>query len=241
MGFTLRTRIDWLVYLSGLQFIFAPTFVKPILTLWYVGAILVYYAIFLVLWRVASNNTVLVLLGTTLFAPALLTHHTTGLLDQRFFKYYFVFLSGMILARLGDSFPLLSGKWLAVKGGVVVVGVWMVSIVIQLDVPPTSIAYIVVCSFFIISSAVFLFSLVATAGVVTPWRWVAVAAHASYFVYLFHRPLWASLEGIIPIPVWEYQLLFRILPASAIVVITCYYLQSAYDSLIRGLGGKFNR
>ena len=241
IGFSLRNTADWLVYISGLQFIFAPTFVKPILTLWYVGAILLYYAIFLVLWRVSSNSRVLFFLGAALFALALLVHHSTGVLDQRFFKYYFVFLSGIMLARWGDSVPVLSGRWLPVKGGMVVVGVWMYSLVLQLDVHPTSIAHIVVSFFFIVTSIVFLFSVVTKAGVVTPWRWVGGIAHASYFVYLFHRPIWAILEGLISAPVLEYQILFRVLPASAIVLITSHYVQSVYDSLIGGIGGKFNR
>jgi peptidoglycan/LPS O-acetylase OafA/YrhL len=241
MGFTLRNWVDWLVYLSGLQFIFAPTFVKPILTLWYVSAIILYYAIFLVLWKVSWNNRVLVLVSVIPFALALLVHHSAGLFDQRFFKYYFVFLTGMMLARLGDSVPLLSERWLGFKVVLVFAGIWMDSVVLQWEVQPTSIAYIVATFLFIISSTVFLFSLVAKTGIVAPWRWVRGTAYASYFVYLFHRPFWAILAGIIPIPVLEYQLLFRLFPASAIVVFTCYYLQSAYDSLIRGVGGKFNR
>lgn len=241
MGFTLRNTVDWLVYLSGLQFIFAPAFVKPILTLWYVSAILLYYAVFLVLWRVSSNNRVLVLVSVILFALARLAHHSVGLFDQRFFKYYFVFLIGMMLARRGESVFILSGRWVGLKGILAFVGIWLVSVVLQLEVQPTSIAYLVVTFMFIVSSVVFLFSLVANAGVDAPWRWVRGAAYASYFVYLFHRPLWAILEGIIQIPALDYQILFRVLPASAIVVITCYYLQSGYEFLIRGVGGKFNR
>jgi len=241
LGFTLRNTVDWLVYLAGLQFIFAPAFVKPMLTLWYVGAILLYYAVFLVLWRASSNNWGLVFAGVILFALALLTYQFTGLFDPRFFKYYFVFFTGLMLARWGDSLPLLSGSWLGVKGGLVFVGIWMVSVVLQLEVKSTSILYIGAADLFIVSSTVFFFSLVAYAGVAAPWRWVRGTAYASYFVYLFHRPLWAILAGIVPTSEMEDQLLFRLLPASAVVVIACYYLQSAYDFLVRGVGGKSNR
>jgi peptidoglycan/LPS O-acetylase OafA/YrhL len=146
-----------------------------------------------------------------------------------------------MLARWGDSLPLLSGSWLGVKGVLVFVGIWMVSVVLQLEVKSTSILYIGAADLFIVSSTVFLFSLVAYAGVAAPWRWVRGTAYASYFIYLFHRPLWAILAGIMPASEMEDQLLFRLLPASAVVVIACYYLQSAYDALIREVGRKYNR
>jgi len=77
LGITLRERFDLIAYAAGLQFIFAGM-VKPILTLWYVGAILLFYVLFGLLWKFVSKTVALVFTATVLFILALAS---TGLSD----------------------------------------------------------------------------------------------------------------------------------------------------------------
>ena len=53
LGITLK-KFDLFVYLTGTHFIFAPNYAKTVLTLWYVGAIILFY---LNLWFVAGKFT----------------------------------------------------------------------------------------------------------------------------------------------------------------------------------------
>ena len=59
LGITLRERFDLFVYAVGLQFVFAGM-VKPILTLWYVSAILLFYVLFGLLWKFVPKTVSLV-------------------------------------------------------------------------------------------------------------------------------------------------------------------------------------
>ncbi|MFN8402485.1 MAG: hypothetical protein U0V48_02885 [Anaerolineales bacterium] len=83
--------------------------------------------------------------------------------------------------------------------------------------------------------AILLFAVIAKLSIVSPWRWVTGVSYASYFIYLFHRPFWQILENIFPVE-QQYRILFRLLPASVVVVLVCYFLQRLYDSLLASFG-----
>lgn len=234
LGITLKERYDLLVYATGVQFIFAGA-VKPIVTLWYVGAILVYYVIFALLWKVTPNMTGFISVAAILFILALLLYYATGLLDVRFFKYYFVFLTGMLFARLDESSGILSSRYLLAKGALAILGVSAFSLALTAN--PVSPSYIFASYIFIVSGTLLLFALIASLHIASPWRWVTAISHASYFAYLFHRPFWKLIEDQIPLQGLQNQILFRMLPASLVVLVACYFLQQSYDYLV----GLFKR
>lgn len=237
LGFGFKSKFDVAVWLAGLQFIFSPSLVKPLLTLWYVGAILLFYGVFLVLWKVAPKVRSLLIVSVVVFILALILHRTTELLDVRFFKYFFVFLTGLLLAKPNVSGGVLSGQWMMGKTVLAILGIWLFSLVLRAEADPASLFYIAVSYMFIASNVILLFTVVAKLEIISPWGWVTRISYASYFVYLFHRPFWKILEGIFPVEGLQNQILFRMLPSSLTVLVVCYFLQQCYDFLL----GKFKR
>ncbi|WKZ49082.1 MAG: acyltransferase [Anaerolineales bacterium] len=240
LGITLNERFDLFVYIVGLQFVFANV-VKPILTLWYVGAIILFYFIFALLWRAAPKSAAFVPLALFLFLFAFLLNKTTNLLDVRFFEYYLVFLTGMLLARQNHPSLLLSSQWIPAKAALAVFGVWFFSFAVSESANPISIAFVSAAYIFIVSAALLLFALISRLRITSLWTWVNHVSYASYFVYLFHRPFWRLIEGFVPIENLQNQIFFRLVPASALVVVTCYFLQRFYDSALAHLKRQISR
>jgi hypothetical protein len=95
------SRADLLSHLLGVQMITSPRLTTPILTLWFVGLILVYYALFAILHKTIRDDRWLVLVIVLIFATAGLARFQTGFIARRFFYYYLVFAAGFMLARPG--------------------------------------------------------------------------------------------------------------------------------------------
>jgi peptidoglycan/LPS O-acetylase OafA/YrhL len=243
LGYGFKAKFDVAVWLVGAQFIFSPSFVKPLLTLWYVGAILSFYGIFLLLWKVAPKTSSLVVVSIALFILAVVLHRVTELLDVRFFKYYFVFLTGMLLAKPNVLANALSSQGMLGKGILTIFGIWFFSLAIRAEADPVSLLYIAASYVFIVSNVILLFTVIAKFSIVSPWRWITAISYASYFVYLFHRPFWKILEDIFPVQGLQNQILFRMIPASLAVLVVCYLLQRLYDfllSVFRRQSGRLN-
>lgn len=240
LGITLQERFDLFVYAAGLQFIFA-NMVKPILTLWYVGAILLFYFIFALLWKAAPRLGVFISVALMLFLFAFPLHAATNLLDVRFFEYYLVFLTGMVLARLGSSVQFLSSQWILAKTALAVAGTWFFSFAVNRSADSVSILFTFASYVFILSTTMLLFALISNLHLTYIWNWVDYVSYASYFVYLFHRPFWGLIEGVVRFESLQAQILFRLLPASALVIATCYFLQRGYDSLLSFVNLQISR
>lgn len=241
MGITLKTRTDWLVYLGALQFIFAPEYVKPMITLWYVGAILLFYLIFPLLRRMTSGIGGVAFLACVVFLLVYMANSLTGLFDVRFFKYFFVFFAGMVMAAAGDAARVLSAGGMIWKGALLVMGVLFFALAAGDESHQASAPYILASIAFILSAFIFVYSMVATLDLLEPSRWVAAISYASYFVYLFHRPFWEVINSFFPVPDLEALVLVRLLPASAVLIPVCYHLQRAYDRSLQWVRRKLVR
>ena len=229
LGITLK-RNDLIIYLSGTHFVFAPNYAKPVITIWYIGAIILFYLVFGILLSNLRTTKPLVIVSALVFAAAYALHQWTGLLDERFFKYFIVFLTGILFARPLYFSHWLSGEQILIKLVVAVLATIVFSLVLAFS--SVSPYYILGVVFFIISWTVLLFALatkVKAQGVV---KLAGLVSYASYFAYLIHRPLWEWLVGVFSIDVWQNQVLFKLFPASIIVFILSYYLQYGYDRLL---------
>ncbi|MFX0079035.1 MAG: acyltransferase family protein [Candidatus Hermodarchaeota archaeon] len=91
-----------LYHFLGLQIIVAPYFGPPMLTLWFIGIIVIYYLIYLVInlresikWIIPAS---IVILFFFIFLNGIF-----GLVEIRFFLYYLLFIFGMITALIYTS------------------------------------------------------------------------------------------------------------------------------------------
>lgn len=219
-----------LIYLTGTHFIFAPNHAKPVVTIWYIGAIILFYLIFGILLTYLRTTKPLVIASALVFAAAYALHQWTGLLDQRFFKYFIVFLAGIIFAR-----PNLPSKWLSEKQVLPKLALAILATIIFSlirDLASTSPLYIFGVVVFILTWVVLLFALAAKIKVPFLIKFAGVVSYASYFVYLLHRPLWAWLAGIFSVETGQDLIFFRLFPASIFVFILSYYLQYGYDRVL---------
>ena len=91
-----------IAHFFGMQMIVAPLFSPPILTMWFVGIIVVYYLIFLVLSSLGSIKRIIPVSLLILFFFAFLNVFF-GLIEYRFFTYYLIFILGITAAQFYDS------------------------------------------------------------------------------------------------------------------------------------------
>lgn len=234
LGISFKKR-DLLVYLTGTHFIFAPNYAKPVITLWYIGAILLFYFIFGILLAKLRSTKPLVIVSALVFAAAYALHQWTGLLDERFFKYFIVCLAGILFARPHFFSNWLSGEKIWIKLGLAALATFLFSL--TLDFGSTSPLYILAVVFFILAWIILTFWLATKIKAPFLLKLAGVISYASYFAYLIHRPMWAWLAGIFSIESGLNLILFRLFPASLAVFILSYYLQFGYDRLL----GLFRR
>ncbi|MFX1577158.1 MAG: acyltransferase family protein [Promethearchaeota archaeon] len=93
----------YLIYhFLGLQIIVAPYFGPPMLTLWFIGIIVIYYLIYIVLNLFESIKWIIpASIGILFFF--LFLNGVFGLVEHRFFLYYLIFIFGIISALFYTS------------------------------------------------------------------------------------------------------------------------------------------
>lgn len=86
----------------GLQIIVAPYFGAPMLTLWFIGIIMIYYLIFVIINSLRSIKLIIpASIAILLFFVFL--NRIFGLVEERFFIYYLLFILGIIAAHIYTS------------------------------------------------------------------------------------------------------------------------------------------
>lgn len=229
IGYTLK-RNDFVVYLFNLQAVFSPVFVKPLLTLWYISMLVVFYIIFCALLFTIKSNIKLLVACLIIFVLAYLANLSIGLFDPRFFQYYFVFLFGVYFCRFSEiREKLLSLNFyykiiLAVAGAILM---WLVE-----SYPLTNFFYIFIANFFILSWIWLWLAIFRTP--LGEWKIWAFLSMASFFAYLYHRPLWHFLNLTFEIESNE-KVFFNLLIGAPIALVLGYFLQQGYDKLLSAL------
>jgi len=86
----------------GLQIIVAPYFGAPMLTLWFIGIIIIYYLIFVIINSLGSIKLIIPASFVILLFFVFL-NRVFGLVEDRFFTYYLLFILGIIAAHIYTS------------------------------------------------------------------------------------------------------------------------------------------
>ncbi len=102
VGYLGINPIYLLYHFLGLQIIVAPYFGPPMLTLWYIGIIVIYYLIYIVINLRGSIKWILPASVGILFLFVFLNWFF-GLVENRFFLYYLIFIFGIITALIFTS------------------------------------------------------------------------------------------------------------------------------------------
>jgi len=102
LGYTNIDPLYTLAHILGLQIVVAPLFGPPMLTLWFIGIIVIYYLIFVVLSFLGSIHRIIPASLAILFFFVFL-NVIFGLVELRFFLYYLMFIAGIIAANIYTS------------------------------------------------------------------------------------------------------------------------------------------
>jgi peptidoglycan/LPS O-acetylase OafA/YrhL len=233
---------DWLAHVLGLQLPLVPAVDKVAKTVWYVGMIWVFFvlaAAALYVWR--RPGSLLAGFAVT-YAGGWFVHLRWGWLDTRLLYFFPVFALAIVIAK-GKWLPkILEARFfhwekmgLAGLAGLVLLAFPEASR-FGTDDPLAVGAY----TLFVMSACVLALAVLQpVAERRIGYRWVLILSLASFFIYLFHRPIWILVLALFPQETHAREFLVRMLVATPIVIVVSYFLQVAYDRLLgRWRGGS---
>ncbi|MHA1966712.1 MAG: acyltransferase family protein [Candidatus Hodarchaeales archaeon] len=91
-----------LFHIVGLQMMVAPSYGSPIWTLWFIGIIVIYYLIFILLSYLGTIKKIIPA-SLVILIFFLILHFNFNLVEYRFFVYYPPFILGIIVANIYTS------------------------------------------------------------------------------------------------------------------------------------------
>jgi peptidoglycan/LPS O-acetylase OafA/YrhL len=91
-----RSLTSYLIHFFSAQVLLAPGYVNPLLTLWYIGLIVLYYLLYPVLVIRCRNINDIFIRSVIIFLIFAGLHVSFNIIEERFFYYYFIFITGII-------------------------------------------------------------------------------------------------------------------------------------------------
>lgn len=232
LGYTLRLR-DLAVYILNLQVIFSPTYVKALLTLWYISMLVVFYILYGGLLLATRSTRWLIGASVIIFGAALALNVSKGFFDPRFFQYNFIFLTGILLCRFESTRTKIFQTNNIVKILFAVASVFAFEWTIDQGYAPTNFVFLLAAFFFMASWILLALSVFQTsAGNWRVWAWLSTA---SFFAYLIHRPLWRVIDNIFGLTPSFKTMWIHLTFGAIAALIFGYILQRAYDRLLEAL------
>ena len=229
IGYSLKP-FDFAIYFINLQAIFSPVFIKPLLTLWYISMLVVFYLFFCTLLFLVKSNIGLLIWSVTLFVIAYVSNVLIGLFDPRFFQYYIIFLAGIYFCRFAEIRKNLMALNFYNKIVLAIITaplMWLVE-----SYPLTNFLYVLIVVLFVLSWIWLWLGIFSTQ--IGAWKIWAFLSTASFFAYLYHRPLWYFLNQTLGIE-GSQKVFFNLLIGSTLALTLAYFLQRGYDKLLSAL------
>lgn len=88
-----------IVHILGLQIFLAPAYASPMLTLYFIGLIIVFYMIYPLMIMLSKNSKQLVFYSSLIFIGFLLISRTFNIIDPRFFMFFPTFVFGILTCK----------------------------------------------------------------------------------------------------------------------------------------------
>jgi peptidoglycan/LPS O-acetylase OafA/YrhL len=229
LGYTLK-RFDALMYVLNMQWLLSPVFIKQLLTIWYISVLVGYYLIFGILLFQIRSNLGLLIGSIVFFVPAYIINQITGLFEPRFFQYFFIFLAGIYFYRFEKFRSALFDMNILYKLVIALAALLIFWRVASMDLDVRNGFYIVTADLFILGWVLMWLSIFQTR--VGNWQiWVFLST-ASFFAYLYHRPIWFILRSLFGVEDGSGRVFFDLILGGTVALILGYYLQHGYDRLL---------
>ena len=97
----------WIANILCLQVLLAPAFLEPIFTLWFIGFIIIMYAVYPLFSDNRGTIKKRILVAAGIFIALLIVHTTLNIIDYRFFMYYFIFILGVVASAGSCRFSFI--------------------------------------------------------------------------------------------------------------------------------------
>jgi peptidoglycan/LPS O-acetylase OafA/YrhL len=88
-----------IMHILGLQIFLAPRYVSPMLTLYFVGLIIVFYAIYPLIIMLSKSSKQILLCSFLIFIGCLLVSRTFNIIEPRFFMFFPIFIFGILTCK----------------------------------------------------------------------------------------------------------------------------------------------
>lgn len=253
---TISTAI---IEIPAAQGLLAPRFLpEATLALWFVGVILLYYLVYLIIAAFSSDAKQMALTVLGVFVFFVILRITLGIIDFRFFAYYGLFVGGVVASKYNILYGIDVKR---LHGGLVVLlfVISTVALVVFRQFAPTSSNVgdviltiinaqvtnfssftVIVIVFYAALALIFMFASFNIARLVVPSlskegvKLVLALSFSSYAVYLFHEPFYfifhAGVDRITHLSAITDNIVFLVgLP---LLFLLCYFIQSTENNLV---------
>jgi hypothetical protein len=88
-----------LIHILGLQIFLAPAYASPMLTLYFIGLIIVFYTLYPILILFSKSSKQLVLYSLVVFFGFFLLSKILNIIDHRFFMFFPIFIFGILICK----------------------------------------------------------------------------------------------------------------------------------------------
>lgn len=230
---------SFIVHMLGLQSILASKYCDPVITLWFVGLIVSYYYLFVILAIFGRKSVLFIALLLSVPFISILLKYFFGLMDKRFIVYYGIFIAGILCQqyKLTDKI-----RWKHVK---LIIILFLISIfsyttivypkLINLSTKPALFSFTGMMGFILANSIMLSFTAISFfwARSISNTRYydkIKRVAYASYCMFLFHRPIWWLMTQIYNPDIKIIKLFYLGILGVSLICVSSYYLQKVYDA-----------
>ena len=226
---------DLILHLLGAQVLLAPKFTTPILTLWFIGLIVLCYLILAILSRVLKRPGAIFLGCLAVFAVAGILREYVGVIHHTFFYYFPAYAAGAILTQAGllermtkQPFPMMPFALLSALGAVLLSP--------HLSQLGRSVDLGMIAAISVFLAGMIPFTLALAARFVAfgiGLRLIQRISYSAFFAYLLHRPVWAVCLALYAPESRELRSLWLLLTGFGLVLPLAYFAQKLFDRILK--------
>ena len=229
-------------HVLGLQILLSSKYCDTVVTLWYIGLIISYYFVFVLISLYGKSKIKLLGILSLIAILWLCGKMILGIGDQRFILYLPVFIFGILSART-DILKYVGFKSFLVAFCLLIfcAGVYTAFVYPQtalfIPIKPNlfsaiSFAGILILNIIMALTVIITYFLSKTLAPVKNSKLIRLISYSSFCIYLFHRPFITVLLRIYHPEDPMLKLLYVVVCGFPLVFIAGYFIQKQYDSFI---------
>jgi peptidoglycan/LPS O-acetylase OafA/YrhL len=223
--------------LLGLQVIFASKHCTPLLTLWFVGLILPYYYLLIILVKYGRSVIRFIILAFTILLFATLLRQIVGLIDERFILYFGIFVAGILGAKYELIEKMEFSHTTFVSPLLVILVYFYVAFIHPKEIRSffsfIGMSDLIMKNLIILCLVFIVFAVARVMIRANCYGLLQKIAYASYGMYLFHRPVWWIMVDIYNPANAQVKAVYLALFGMPLTIFVSYYVQKFYDKYFR--------